>query len=38
MEKAGYDFQNLTTLGKIVKAKLHGLMKLRERFKSREVL
>jgi len=25
MEKAGYDFQNPTTLGKVVEAKRHGL-------------
>jgi len=25
MEKAGYDFQNPTTLGKVVEAKAHGL-------------
>ena len=25
MEKAGYDFQNPTTLGKVVEAKPHGL-------------
>jgi len=38
MEKAGYDSQNPTILGKVVVAKPHGLMKLREKFKSRGAL
>jgi len=36
-EKVGYNFQNATTLRKVVEVKPHRLLKLRERFKSREV-
>jgi len=30
MERASYDFQNLTTLGKVIEVKPHGLMKLKK--------
>jgi len=37
MERAGYDFQNPAILGKVVEAKPVALLKLKERFKTREV-
>ena len=37
MERAGYDFQNPAALGKVMEAKPHAVLKLRERFKSRKV-
>ena len=38
MEKAGYDFQNPTTLGKVLKQNLMALMKPKERSRSKGAL
>jgi len=36
MERAGYDFKNPTTVGKVVEVKPHDLNETQKRSKSRE--